>query len=1461
MPDPIVCICGSADSTWLEALRADLPAGATLRLLDLSPAHSAATLAAEGSGADIVAVAANALLPPFWLARLLHALHQPQVVAVQPLDASQLPGVAAPTSPTQLATLDRQCFLRGSRAALDAAGLAAPVLALRAGTRPPAHASELAAALARQGRVLQLEDLLVASPQAQAAYEGDERPVLARAVAQATRHASGRGYPGVDGKPVLLHIVHGWGGGAARWIDDLAAADHAHHHLVLRALGSFARRRHGEAFELQLAGDPLPLRTFRPAVPITSTAISSADYRLVLDRVIADFAVDAVLVSSLIGHSLDALRSGLPALLVVHDHYPLWPLLHRDFGDPQLAFDSAQLGTELAEAGDEFEFAERSPGFWRSLREAFVQAALASHATLVAPTASAMAAELRLAPALRDLPRNIVPHGLAPWPPHDPLPPPPARSRLRLLVPGRIRRGKGEDLLRAALPGLRRHADIVLLGAGAAGMGFFGQAGVNVVLDYRRDDLPRLLATFAPDAALLLSTVAETFSYALSEMRSLGLPVIATRLGAFAERIDDGVDGLLVDPRPDALVAAVAALAGNRGPLDAIRDKLRSRQVEGLEPMAAAYRGLLPLSPPPGVRYRCATASIDALAARAAEQTALGLRDSIARREAEYEQQAAELRKRTEWAVASERELRDARAALVERNAQYDALDAEMQQRTRWAQSLDAEVAELTSRGQELTAQRDELGGRIDELLRSRSWRWTRPLRTATTRYRSARASVKFRLARLKSLRGRLRGSLGRRGLAGTLARIRDEFAQRQPTIAPTPQPAPAEAFAPFAVPASATPLVSIVIPVHNKVAYTTACLRSLARHAGKLAFETILVDDASTDATAEQLAQIDGIRTLRNQGNIGFVGSCNAGAAVARGDYLVFLNNDTLVHAGWLEALLDCFARCPHAGLVGARLVYADGRLQEAGGIVFSDGSGWNYGRFGHPDDPRYLFRRAVDYCSGACIMLPRVLFEQLGGFDSRYAPGYYEDTDLAFAVRAAGRQVLYEPRARITHFEGISAGTDTASGMKRYQVVNHRKFLAKWGDALRRQPAPVDEAADAHLAATHSARWRVLIVDASTPTPDQDSGSVRLLNIMRLLRDMGCQVTFLPDNLASIDGYTAQLQAEGIETVQHPFVADMPAFYRARGREFDLVMISRHYVAAHHVGLVRAHAPRARLVFDTVDLHYLRERRAAELDPRPELRRQAEATRAQELKLIRECDVTLVVSRVEKALLAADAPGARVEVLSNVHPVFGSRQPFERRRDLLFVGGFQHPPNIDAMLWFCAEVMPRVRRALPELRLHLVGSKMPESIRALASDAVEVHGFVEDIEPLLDGCRISVAPLRYGAGVKGKVNMAMSYGLPVVATPMAVEGIDAEPGREVLVAADAEGFAEAVVRLYGNPALWQQLSRNGAESVRRQFSFEVARATLRGLLGGPDSGLGSTDSPAVPTPRSHTTQAGSAS
>lgn len=668
--------------------------------------------------------------------------------------------------------------------------------------------------------------------------------------------------------------------------------------------------------------------------------------------------------------------------------------------------------------------------------------------------------------------------------------------------------------------------------------------------------------------------------------------------------------------------------------------------------------------------------------------------------------------------------------------------------------------------------------------------------------------------------------SLRNRGLRASWQRLRVQLFPAAGRSSTPLLEALAPGRVPARVPSSPSPRASIVIPVHGELRHTLACLHAIAAHPPAAACEVIVVDDASPDGTAATLSGVEGLRLHRRERNGGFVAACNDGAGLARGEYVVFLNNDTVPQPGWLDALLGTFAEHPGTGLVGAQLLYPDGRLQEAGGIVFADGSAWNYGRFESPDDPRFAFVRDADYCSGAAIALPRALFASLGGFDPRYAPAYYEDTDLAFKVREAGLRVLYQPAARVVHVEGATAGTDTASGAKAYQVRNQAVFVDRWAGVLAGRPARhVPAAAD-----VVGDRPQVLVIDALTPAADRDSGSLRLVNLMRLLREEGAHVVFLPSNRTHAGAGTEALQQLGVECWHSPFAERPPRWLRTHGPRFDTVLVCRHYVAREFIPLLRAHAPRARILFDTVDLHYLRERRGAALSGDAAARRAAEATRARELDIVARADTTLVVSAVERELLAGDAPDARVEVVSNLHRVAGPGLPFAGRRGLVFVGGFRHPPNVDAVQWFVREVFPRVRARLPDVAFHCIGGDVPAEVAGLGDcPGVHVHGHVPDIAPFMDGCRVALAPLRYGAGVKGKVNLSMAHGQPVVATPSAVEGMFLRSGEDVLVAGDAAGFADAVVRLHSDEALWNRLAGNGLESVARHFSFDAARETVR--------------------------------
>jgi O-antigen biosynthesis protein len=543
----------------------------------------------------------------------------------------------------------------------------------------------------------------------------------------------------------------------------------------------------------------------------------------------------------------------------------------------------------------------------------------------------------------------------------------------------------------------------------------------------------------------------------------------------------------------------------------------------------------------------------------------------------------------------------------------------------------------------------------------------------------------------------------------------------------------------------------------------------------------------------------------------------------------LLLLNNDTQVTAGWLDNLLNCFEEVENCGIAGSRLIYPDGRLQEAGGIIFSNGDGWNYGRFESPDNPKFLYRRDADYVSGASLMIEKKLFDQLGGLDTRYAPAYYEDTDLAFAARAAGKRVIYQPTSVIIHFEGISSGTDLNAGVKQYQRINKTKFVEKWSAALTKQAA-TDTPAE--RAIQRDGKPHILIIDALTPDPSRDSGSLRMVNIMRVLRELGWRVTFMADNRLSTSAEILELGQIGVQTLCKPWAPALSTWLKSEAAWLNAVMLCRHYVASPNIDLVRRTAPKAKIIFDTVDLHFLREQRAAEHSANKAMAKQADASRRRELALIRASDVTLVVSPVERDLLSQLLPDAKVELLSNVHALYERRVDFAERKDLVFVGGFNHPPNADAVKWLCHDIFPRIRTQREDIALHLIGD-IPESERGpLQQPGVHIHGRVHDLTPWMEGSRVALAPLRYGAGVKGKVNMAMSYGLPVVATSMAAEGMHLVDGENILLADDAGAFASAVLRLYEDQALWTRISDHSQDNIRQYFSFNAAREALERVL-----------------------------
>jgi O-antigen biosynthesis protein len=625
---------------------------------------------------------------------------------------------------------------------------------------------------------------------------------------------------------------------------------------------------------------------------------------------------------------------------------------------------------------------------------------------------------------------------------------------------------------------------------------------------------------------------------------------------------------------------------------------------------------------------------------------------------------------------------------------------------------------------------------------------------------------------------------------------------------------------------------VSVLIALHNRAELTLRCLRALSE-LGIPPMEIILVDNASQDETGNLLERLDGVRLLLNAKNVGYLRAVNQAAAVARGRALLFLNNDVELLPGSVAAALSTLDSIPSAGVVGGRLILPDGHLQEAGSIIWRDGSCQGYGRGEDLTNPAYLFQRDVDFCSGAFLLTPRALWERLGGFDSDYAPAYYEDADYCARVWQSGRRVIYEPRAVGLHFEFASA-TSPASAVKK-QDERRGLFVRKHAAWLACQP--VRETTS--LLAARTARGggaRVLILDDRVPHARHGAGCPRAKALLESLVRLGWEVTFAP--LA--DPHEAWASAYSdiprtIEVLLSHGSDGLLDHLRERGTFYRCILISR----PHNMDTFAAARDRLGPTFD-VPVVYDAEAIFADRDVaarrlRGELVSDAELTslRARELSLVEGAAAVLAVSAADAARMSAVGVSPLFVVGHALEPQ-PTPSPFEARDGFLFVGamGDEAGPNVDSIRWFIREVLPRLcRRMGRSPRLDIVGTTARSVAQELAGPFVRFHGNVAELRELYGKARVFVAPTRFAAGIPLKVYEASAYGVPVVATTLVADQLGWKSECELLAAGSAEGFAEACVRLHEEAASWSRarnlaLGRVARDCSPRSFEEQLAQA-----------------------------------
>ena len=628
-------------------------------------------------------------------------------------------------------------------------------------------------------------------------------------------------------------------------------------------------------------------------------------------------------------------------------------------------------------------------------------------------------------------------------------------------------------------------------------------------------------------------------------------------------------------------------------------------------------------------------------------------------------------------------------------------------------------------------------------------------------------------------------------------------------------------------------PKVSIIVPAYNEENYTMACIESIIKNTEDgVSYEIILMDDKSPDESARLIERnLKNVKFITNGVNYGFLLNCNKGATFAIGEYLLFLNNDTNVQPGWLSSLVELIESADDIGMVGSRLVYPTGQQQEAGGIIWNDASGWNFGRLDDPNKPEYNYVKEADYLTGAAMMIRTSLWEEIGGFDERYVPAYYEDSDLAFEVRKHGYRTLYQPKSVVIHFEGISNGTDLGSGIKKYQVVNKENFFNKWQDVLKKEHFPNSQ--DVFLARDHSRfKKHILIIDHYVPHFDQDAGSRTMWQYLLLFKELGYHVTFAGDNFYKHEPYTSLLEAQGIEVLYGNYYAkNFDTWLKNNGKYFDVAYLLRPHISIKYIEKIRKYT-QATIFYNGTDFHFLRMQREYDITGNSQLLIDLEKTKKDEIKLFKMADCVLTISEYEKDFFKREFSDWNVELIPTY--IYTERLPlstnsFDKREGILFVGGFVHKPNIEGIKWFLEKIWPLILQEIPDIKFYIVGSNMPNELVEMKSDNIIPKGFVSDEElaELYNSSRVSIAPLTFGAGVKGKIIEAICNGLPTVTTPVGAEGI-VDASKILSIKNTEEEFSKGVLALYSNKKMWEKYRKRQSEYAKKHFSVHNVKTYI---------------------------------
>ncbi len=623
-------------------------------------------------------------------------------------------------------------------------------------------------------------------------------------------------------------------------------------------------------------------------------------------------------------------------------------------------------------------------------------------------------------------------------------------------------------------------------------------------------------------------------------------------------------------------------------------------------------------------------------------------------------------------------------------------------------------------------------------------------------------------------------------------------------------------------------PQVSIIIPFYNQVDYTLNCLNHLHKQLDdSISFEIILIDDNSPQEY--DFSEISGIKLIRNNENLGFLKNCNNGILASKGEYIYFLNNDTEVQRDFLKELLFVFENSPNTGAVGSMLLNANGSLQEAGSVFMKDFNIHQIVRKRKPYFPDINYIKKVDYCSGCSLLFKKYKDNgDLNLLDEQFIPAYFEETDFCFDLKYnQGKEIYYTPFSKVLHFNGVSYNQkeekpDEDKQKKKDALFekNATIFKSKWGTVLDNIHST---SVEGRVLEKHNNK-SIVFYNSSVPEYDKDSGANRLKEIMLAFKRVGYHVSFVCNQNYIANPYNEYYQRLGIQVFyEFDKIKDYRKFLK---KNFPIDSIHWFYgpnTFVQYIDSIKKLQPNSRTVYDMVDIHHLRLKRAIELgESKKSNTRRYNKYYKIETQDIKKADKIITISDFEFQYMQKFFDKDKLITISNIHyPKIEIEKtlPFEDRKDILFIGS-QHTPNVDALYFLFNEIMPLVWKELPELKVNIIGN-INELVKDITHPNFVFQGFVPDVTDFFISNKMNIAPLRYGAGVKGKIGQSFEYYLPVVTTSIGAEGMKLVDRENALINDTPEGFAANIIALYSDKDLWKHL-QNNSEASLKPFSRE---------------------------------------